>query len=86
MKKIEAIIRPEKLGAVKAAIAEVGYGGLTIINVQGHGKQKGLKEQYRGVAYTVDVLPKVKIEIVVPDKSAQAIIDAIVKAAQTGAI
>ncbi len=86
MKKIEAIIRPGKLGAVRAAIAEVGYGGITISQVQGHGKQKGLQEQYRGITYTVDLLPKTKVELVVPDASVKKIVDAIVSAARTGAI
>ena len=86
MKKIEAIIRPAKLGAVRAAIAEVGYGGITITQVQGHGKQKGLQEQYRGITYTVDLLPKTKIEVVVSDASVKKIVDAIISAARTSAI
>ncbi len=86
MKKIEAIIRPGRLGAVRAAIAEVGYGGITISQVQGHGRQKGLQEQYRGITYTVDLLPKVKVEVVAPDASVQKIVDAIIGAARTGAI
>ncbi len=86
MKKVEAIIRPDKLGSVKAAIAAVGYGGLTITQVQGHGKQKGVKEMYRGVEYTVDVLQKVKIEIVVPDADVEKIIDAVVGAGRTGSV
>jgi nitrogen regulatory protein P-II 1 len=86
VKKVEAIIRPDRLGAVRAAVAEVGYGGLTITQVQGHGKQKGLKEQYRGVEYTIDILSKVKIELVVPDSSVQKIIAAIISAARTGAV
>lgn len=86
MKKIEAIIRPEKLGNVKAAITEVGYSGITISDVRGHGNQKGLKQQYRGSSYTVDILPKVKIEIVVVDASAEQIVDSIIEAAHTGAI
>ncbi len=86
MKKIEAIIRPDKLGAVRAAIAEAGYGGLTISDVRGHGKQKGLKQQYRGTTYTLDIIPKVKIEIVTADASVQRIVSAIVDAARTGEI
>lgn len=86
MKKIEAIIRPEKVGAVRAAITEAGYSGITISEVRGHGNQKGLKQQYRGITYTMDVLPKVKIEIVATDAAAQRILDAIVEAARTGAI
>jgi nitrogen regulatory protein P-II 1 len=86
MKKIEAIVRPEKAGAVRAAITAAGYTGITVSEVRGHGNQKGLKQQYRGVEYTVDLLPKVKIEIVVADTSAKAIVDAIADAARTGAI
>jgi nitrogen regulatory protein PII len=86
MKKIEAIVRPEKAGAVRAAITGAGYSGITISEVRGHGNQKGLKQQYRGVEYTVDLLPKVKIEIVVADESEKKIIDAISDAARTGAI
>ena len=86
MKKIEAIVRPEKAGAVRAAITEAGYSGITISEVRGHGNQKGLKQQYRGVEYTVDLLPKVKIEIVVADESEKKIVDAISDAARTGAI
>lgn len=86
MKKIEAIIRPEKLGAVRAAIAEVGYTGITISDVRGHGNQKGLKQQYRGVSYVVDILPKVKIEMVATDALVEQILKAVTEAAYTGAI
>lgn len=86
MKKIEAIIRPEKLGAVRTALVEAGYGGITISEVHGHGNQKGLTQQYRGLSYTTDILPKVKVEIVVDDAMAQKIVSAIVDAARTGSI
>jgi nitrogen regulatory protein P-II 1 len=86
MKKIEAIIRPEKLGNVRAAIAEAGYSGLTVWEVRGHGKQKGLKQQFRGTPYTVDVLPKIKIEIITDDDSVKKIVDAIIQSARTGTI
>ena len=86
MKKIEAIIRPEKLGNVRAAITKAGYGGLTVWEVRGHGKQKGVKQQFRGTPYTVDILPKVKIEIVTDDESVQSIVDAIIESARTGTI
>lgn len=86
MKKIEAIIRPDKVGAVRAAISGAGYGGITISEVRGHGNQKGLQQQYRGVSYIMDILPKVKIEIVVSDASVKQIVNAIIEAAQTGAI
>jgi nitrogen regulatory protein P-II 1 len=86
MKKIEAIIRHFKLEEVKDALTAVGVQGMTVTEIRGFGRQKGHKEQYRGAEYTVDFLPKVKIEIVVPDTSLQATIDAIVKTARTGQI
>jgi len=86
MKKIEAIIKPFKLDEVREALSEIGVSGLTVTEVKGFGRQKGHTELYRGAEYVVDFLPKVKIEIVVGDESAEAAIDAIVKAARTGKI
>ncbi len=86
MKKIDAIIKPHKLDAVKTALTQVGVQGLTVSEVRGFGRQKGHKEQYRGAEYTVDLVPKVKIEIVVADTAAPAVIEAITRAARTGEI
>jgi nitrogen regulatory protein P-II 1 len=86
MKKIEAIIKPHKLDEVKTALTQVGVQGLTVSEVRGFGRQKGHKEQYRGAEYTVDLVPKVKIEVVVADGLLQAAVDAITKAAKTGEI
>ena len=84
MKKIEAIIQPHKLEDVKEALKNVGVDGMTISDVRGHGRQKGHKEVYRGHEYTVDFLPKVKIEIVVPDGRLAEILRALTEAARTG--
>jgi len=86
MKKIESIIKPFKLEDVKAALAEVGIEGMTVSEVKGFGRQKGHTEIYRGSEYTVDFLPKIKIELVVADDRVQAAVAAIVKAAKTGKI
>lgn len=86
MKKIEAIIKPFKLEEVKEALAEVGVQGMTVTEVKGFGRQKGHTEIYRGSEYTVDFLPKVKIEIVVDDAQADGVAEAIVKSANTGKI
>ena len=86
MKKIEAIIKPSKTEAVKEALAEVGVEGMTLSEVKGFGRQKGHSEIYRGSEYTVDFLPKVKFEIVVPDDRAQRIVEAILGSAKTGKI
>lgn len=86
MKKVEAIIKPFKLEEVKEALAEVGVQGMTVTEVKGFGRQKGHTEIYRGSEYTVDFLPKVKIEIVVNDEEAPAVAEAIVKSANTGKI
>jgi len=86
MKKIEAIIKPFKLEEVKEALAEVGVQGMTVTEVKGFGRQKGHTEIYRGSEYTVDFLPKVKIEIVVDDGQAATVAAAIVKSANTGQI
>ena len=83
MKKIEAIIKPFKLEEVKEALAEVGVQGMTVTEVKGFGRQKGHTEIYRGSEYTVDFLPKVKIEIVVDDAQAEGVAQAIVKSANT---
>lgn len=86
MKKIEAIIKPFKLEEVKEALANVGVSGMTISEVKGFGRQKGHTEIYRGSEYTVDFLPKIKMEIVLPDGTVDAAVEAIVKAARTGKI
>ena len=86
MKKIEAIIRPEKLDDVRKAIEAVGYPGITITEAEGHGRQRGVVQQWRGETYRVDFLPKVKLELVVADSDADRIIQAIIKAAKTGSV
>jgi nitrogen regulatory protein PII len=86
MKKVEAIIKPFKLEAVKEALSNVGVEGMTVSEVKGFGRQKGHTEIYRGSEYTVDFLPKVKIDVVLPDNLVDAAVDAIVKAARTGKI
>jgi len=86
MKKIEAVIKPFKLEEVKSALAALGVQGMTVAEVKGFGRQKGHTEIYRGSEYTVDFLPKVKIEVVLADAQAAAAVDAIVKAAKTGKI
>jgi nitrogen regulatory protein PII len=86
MKKIEAIIKPFKLEEVKDALGEIGIEGMTVTEVKGFGRQKGHTEIYRGSEYTVDFLPKVRIEVVVADNRAEAAVAAIIKAAKTGKI
>jgi len=86
MKKIEAIIQPSKLESVKEALREVGVEGLTATDVRGHGRQKGHTETYRGREYTVDLIPKVKLEIVVPNSLLDATVKAILATAKTGKI
>ena len=86
MKKIEAIIKPFKLEEVKDALAELGVEGMTVTEVKGFGRQKGHTEIYRGSEYTVDFLPKIKVELVVADALAAPAVDAIVKSAKTGKI
>ena len=86
MKKIEAIIKPFKLNEVKDALHEIGLQGMTVTEVKGFGRQKGHTEIYRGSEYTVDFLPKVKLEIVLTDDRVQRAVDTIVKAAKTGKI
>lgn len=86
MKKIEAIIKPFKLEEVKEALGDVGIEGMTVSEVKGFGRQKGHTEVYRGSEYTVDFLPKIKIELVLTDNLVDTAINAIVKAAKTGKI
>ena len=86
MKKIEAIIKPFKLDEVKDALHEVGVSGITVTEAKGFGRQKGHTELYRGAEYVVDFLPKVKLEVIVPDNLAEQTVEAIASAAQTGRI
>jgi len=86
MKKIEAIIKPFKMEDVKEALAGLGVEGMTVSEVKGFGRQKGHTEIYRGSEYTVDFLPKLKLEVVLADANVQAAVEAIVKAAKTGKI
>lgn len=86
MKKIEAIIQPHKLEDVKEALKAIGIDGMTISEVRGHGRQKGHKEIYRGMEYQVDLLPKVKLEMVVPDARSEEVIRTVVSSARTGKI
>ena len=86
MKKIEAIVKPFKLNDVKEALNEIGLQGMTVSEVKGFGRQKGHTEIYRGSEYTIEFLPKVKIEIILPDTAVKAATDAIQRASQTGKI
>ncbi len=86
MTKLEAVIQPSKYEAVKDALLEIGVEGMTVMEVRGHGRQKGHTEFYRGREYAVDVLPKVKIETVLPDRVVDAAVEAITTAARTGKI
>ena len=86
MQKIEAVIQPSKLDAVKDALVEIGVEGMTIIEARGHGRQKGHTEFYRGREYSVDLLPKVKLEVVVKDEMVEKAIQAIITSARTGKI
>ncbi|MCL4744111.1 MAG: P-II family nitrogen regulator [Burkholderiaceae bacterium] len=86
MKRITAIIKPFKLDEVREALAEVGVTGLTVTECKGFGRQKGHTELYRGAEYVVDFLPKVKIEVILPETSVEAAVDAVCKAARTGRI
>jgi nitrogen regulatory protein P-II 1 len=86
MKKIEAIFKPFKLDEVREALSEIGVSGLTVTEVKGFGRQKGHTELYRGAEYVVDFLPKVKVDVVLPDNLVESAIDAIVKSARTGKI
>jgi nitrogen regulatory protein P-II 1 len=86
MKKIEAIIKPFKLDEVKEALQEIGLQGITVTEAKGFGRQKGHTELYRGSEYTIDFLPKVKIEVVVPNELVDKVVSAIASAAKTGSI
>ena len=86
MKMVEAIIKPYKLDEVKMALTQAGVQGLTVTEVRGFGRQKGHKEQYRGAEYTIDLVPKVKVEVVVGEAALQNVVDAIMRAARTGEI
>ncbi|MDB3864561.1 P-II family nitrogen regulator [Amylibacter sp.] len=86
MKKIEAIIKPFKLDEVKESLQEVGVQGLSVIEAKGFGRQKGHTELYRGAEYVVDFLPKIKIEVIIPDDQIEIVIDAIIGAARTDKI
>ena len=86
MKKIEAIIQPHKLEEVKEAMKAIGIDGMTITEVRGHGRQKGHKEIYRGMEYQVDLLPKIKLEMVIPNTRYDEVIQTLVKSAHTGKI
>src|SRR3954470_15800393 len=86
MKKIEAIIQPHKIEEVKEALKQIGIDGMTVTEVRGHGRQKGHKEVYRGMEYQVDLLPKVKLEMVVPVERAAEVVDTLVESARTGKI
>ncbi len=86
MIKVEAIIQPSRLESVKEALRESGVNGMTVLEVRGHGRQKGHTEHYRGSEYTVDLLPKIKLEMVLSDALAQVAVQAILKTAKTGKI
>jgi nitrogen regulatory protein P-II 1 len=86
MTKLEAIVQPNKFDAVKSALVEIGIDGMTVSEVRGHGRQKGHTETYHGHEYSVDLLPKIKIEIVTDDKLVDQIVDAIIQNAATGKI
>ncbi len=86
MTKLEAIIQPNKFEAVKEALSELGAEGMTISEVRGHGRQKGHTEQYRGREYSIDLVPKIKLEVVLADALVEAAVGAVIKAAATGKI
>ncbi len=86
MKKIECVIRPMRVDAVKEALTELGIMGMTVIDVRGYGRQRGRTEKYRGNTYVVNLLPKVKIEVVVPDDREEAVVEALLVAARTGEV
>lgn len=86
MKKVEAIVRHFKLEDIKAALMEIGIQGMTVTEVRGFGRQKGHTETYRGTEYSVDLIPKVKIEVVVPDANLEQVVETIIQAAQTGQV
>jgi nitrogen regulatory protein P-II 1 len=86
MKRIEAIVRPIRFEAIKDALNDIGIYGMTITDVRGFGRQQGHTEKYRGSTYTLNLLPKIKIEVVVPDERVEEVISTIIEAAQTGEI
>jgi nitrogen regulatory protein P-II 1 len=86
MKKIEAIIRPFRIDDVREALAEIGVKGMTLTEVKGYGRQKGHTELYRGSEYQIDFLPKIKLEVVVPDRLEDQVVEAILKTARTGQV
>lgn len=86
MKKIECVIRPIKIDEVKQALEAIGIVGMTVVDVRGYGRQRGRTEKYRGNTYVVNLLPKVKLEIVVPDERADEVVEIVLEAAQTGEI
>ena len=86
MMKVEAVIQPSRFESVKEALREAGVEGMTVTEVRGHGRQKGHTEVYRGREYTVDLLPKIKLELVVPDRLVSTVVDTILKTAKTGKI
>lgn len=86
MKKIEAVIRPEKLDEVRSALERSGYPGITITEVEGHGLQKGVTQQWRGEEYRVDILPKIKVEVVAGDDEVENIVQAIIESSYTGSV
>ena len=86
MKKIEAVIRPTKMDEVKEALSDIGIAGMTVIDVRGYGRQRGRTEKYRGNTYVVNLLPKIKIEFIVPDDRADEVVEVVLEAARTGEI
>ncbi len=86
MNKIEAIIRPEKFDIIKDALTELGYSGMSVSEIKGHGNQKGVSEVWRGKRYRVDLLPKIKLEMVVATESVDKIVQTIIRESQTGSI
>jgi len=86
MKKIEAIIRPEKFDIIKDALTEQGYGGMSVSEMKGHGNQKGVSEVWRGKRYRVDLLPKIKLELIVSDDAVDKVVQTIINESQTGSI
>ena len=86
MKKIDAIIRPFKLNEVKLALVKEGIGGMTVIKVSGFGRQKGQTERYKGSEYSIDIIDKIKIEIIISDDKVEKIVETIIKASKTGEI
>ena len=86
MKKIEAIVRPFRIDDVREALAEIGVKGMTLTEVKGYGRQKGHTELYRGSEYQIDFLPKIKLEVVVPDQLSEQVVDTILRTAKTGQV